>query len=118
MPDDPQPEVAPNDYPMTRTEWSRLHRLLSIGSTRVNPTTGPHDRPDGISAERNELTFQFLPAVKATTFSVTASRDSVPGEITHACLSAKGLHLWFKVKATARSRAIRIGDVVSVEQVL
>lgn len=119
MSEDPLPVEAPDTYPMTLTEWSRLHRLLSIGNAKLAPIAVTH-RPDGIYSENNELILQFSPPVKATIkpTSSVAPTPPVPGNITHACLSSAGLRLWFRANSATRSTSIGIRAVISVEQVL
>lgn len=106
----------PDAYPMTLTEWSKLHRLLAIGHTKLVPPDSSAYRPEGIFERRHEVVMRFDPPVKASVNGQGASASK--GEITHACLSMKGLDLWFKPEGVRQQRVVKVTDVASVEQVL
>lgn len=112
---DPQPE---NDQlPMTKSEWAKLHRLVSIGHARLSPnptgTRGLH----GIFSKHNQMVLRFEPPVKAVV-ATDSQAAPVKGNLTHARLSDSGLDLWFQAEGGRQARSIAVGDVVSVEQVL
>lgn len=117
VPENPTPEVVAlpdlDDYPMTLTEWSKLHRLLAIGKAQLSVA---NDHIPALDFMGDAIVLRFFPAVKAQRYMGThGGRQG--GTITHACLTRDGLRVAFADEGRVPELML-ITDVVSVEQVL
>lgn len=101
--------------PMTRSEWSKFHRLVSYGNAKLAVASSTSS-PFGHDEREASLVLTFDPPLVAT-FGPFAGVANTKGEITHVRLSAGGLDLRVKVDGETGCRtSVRISQVIAVEQ--
>jgi len=108
---------APNEFPMTLTEWSKLHRLCQVAGSKLktvstDETTARNRYEDG----SQPLKFSFSPPIPAT-----ITGEERKHHIVYAVLSTEGLHLTITSdpkRGTDLYKRVRISAVTHVEQTL